>query len=236
MAGMDATATARGACLLRLDDAMMSFELFDPRAEVAIRQGNLPHWYQPGATYFVTFRTADSVPESLLRSWHGRRDRWLREHGIDPSSAWKAQLERATLEHEDHTTFTREFMAYFDRGHGACPLGDPRLAERVAACLHHFAGQRYQLGDFVVMPNHVHVLACLLGTTEIESQCRSWKKFSAREINQLLGRRGRFWQEESFDHLVRSEEHFAHFQRYIGDNPEHAGLVRGQFLLHTLQK
>jgi hypothetical protein len=70
------------------------FELFDPKAEYVVRQGAaLPHWFQAGVTYFVTFRTEDSVPQPLLRSWHRRRDDWLRSHGIDPARPnWKARL------------------------------------------------------------------------------------------------------------------------------------------------
>src|SRR5262249_39087232 len=44
----------------------MIFELFDPRSEFVVREGaNLPHWYQPGVTYFVTFRTEDSIPADV---------------------------------------------------------------------------------------------------------------------------------------------------------------------------
>jgi type I restriction enzyme R subunit len=210
----------------------MTFELFDPRGELTIREGNLPHWYQPGVTYFVTFRTEDSVPQPLLRAWHKRRDAWLRRHGIDPHGAdLKVKLrENADIEDEYHGTFTREFMDYLDRGHGACPLGNRALAQIVGDNLHHFDGSRYDLGDFVVMPNHVHVLCCLLGSTEIEHQCRSWKKFTAGRINQSLGRSGRFWQEESFDLLVRSPTQFEHLQRYIAANPIKAGLASDEYL------
>jgi type I restriction enzyme R subunit len=72
--------------------------------------------------------------------------------------------------------------------------------------------------------------------TEIETQCRSWKSFAAREINRKLSRRGRFWQEESFDHLVRSLEQFEALQRYIADNPKKAHLSSGEFLHYTLPK
>jgi type I restriction enzyme R subunit len=210
----------------------MSLELFDPREEYTVRQGTLPHWYQPGVIYFVTFRTEDSVPHSLLHSWHRRRDDWLRRHNIDPSQAnWKARLAvMPELDREYYARFTRAFMQYLDRGHGACELRDPRVAELVASALRHFDGARYELGDFVVMPNHVHLLVCLLGVTEIEAQCRSWKKFSAGQINRLLGRRGRFWQEESFDHLVRSAEQFERLQRYIAENPAKARLRDGEYL------
>ncbi len=215
----------------------MNFELFDPRGEVTIREGNLPHWYQPGVTYFVTFRTEDSVPQSLLRSWYSRRNDWLRRHGVDPASTnWKAQLRQSPdLEHEFNAVFTREFMEYLDRGYGACVLRDVRLAEIIADSLQHFDGERYLMGDFVVMPNHVHLLTCLLGTTEIEEQCKSWKTFTARRINKALARRGRFWQEESFDHLVRSPEQFEYFRRYIADNPRTARVPPGQYL-HSVAK
>jgi putative transposase len=109
-------------------------------------------------------------------------------------------------------------------------LREPSLAAIVADSLQHFDGERYHLGDFVVMPNHVHLLVCLLGTTEIEAQSTSWKKYSAGEINDRLSRRGRFWQEESFDHLVRSAEQFEHLKRYIATNPERARLTPGEYL------
>jgi REP element-mobilizing transposase RayT len=121
-------------------------------------------------------------------------------------------------------------MAYLDRGYGACPLQRPDAAECIAGTLRHFDGVRYTLGSFVVMSNHVHLLICLIGTTLLEEQCRSWKKFSARSLNRLLGTRGRFWQEESFDHLVRSPEQFDHFRRYIAENPVKAKLPQGSFL------
>jgi len=69
------------------------FELFDPKREFSIRHGKLPHWFQAGVTYFVTFRTADSVPQKLARDWYARRDAWLRHRGFDPRRPnWKARL------------------------------------------------------------------------------------------------------------------------------------------------
>jgi putative transposase len=215
------------------------FELFDQREEFIIRCGSsLPHWYQPGVTYFVTFRTDDSVPQSLSRSWHGRRDHWLRKHDIDPTAEnWKLKLqEDPDLEQEFNTTFTREFMDYLDRGYGACALRERSVAEVIANSLRHFDGARYWLGDFVIMPNHVHVLACLIGSTDLEMQCNSWKSYSAREVNRILGRNGRFWQEESFDHLVRSPDQFEYLRHYIAENPKKANLPQDSYLHHIRPK
>jgi len=213
----------------------MPFELFDPRAEYTVRQGALPHWYQPGVTYFVTYRTADSVPADLLRMWHARRDEWLRLHGIDSRHAdWKDRLQQnRELQREYDRSFTRRFMEYLDQGHGACALSDPEVAQIVAENLRHADGAHYHLGDFVIMPNHVHVLVCLLGDTEMVSLCRSWKRFTATQINRALRRRGRFWQAETFDHLVRTPEHFEYFRRYIAENPRNARLRPGTYLHHV---
>ena len=211
----------------------MVFELFDPKTEYAVGEGcNLPHWYQPGVTYFVTFRTQDSIPAQLASQWRRRRDMWLRKHGINSRRwCWKVELGRLSRDEqrEFHETFSRDFLEYLDRGYGACVLKTPELSSIVANSLLHFDSDRYLMGDFVVMPNHVHLLVCLLGDTELETQCRSWKTFTAREVNRHLGQKGRFWQEESFDHLVRSPEQFEAIQRYIADNPRKACLPQGEF-------
>ena len=85
------------------------------------------------------------------------------------------------------------------------------------------------LTDFVVMPNHVHLLAAFPDEGSMLNQCTSWKRFTARPINAAIGRRGEFWQVEQFDHLVRSLQQFEHYRRYIADNPGKAGLAMGQF-------
>ena len=79
------------------------------------------------------------------------------------------------------------------------------------------------------MPNHVHLLVCLLDETEIEGQCFSWKKFTATKINRKLQQAGRFWQSESFDHLVRSPEQFQRFRDYIARNGVKAGLSASDY-------
>ncbi|MEZ6034553.1 MAG: transposase [Planctomycetaceae bacterium] len=195
------------------------FELFDPQTDYVIREGvNLPHWYQPGVTYFVTFRTEDSIPTDVRRRWHAERTDWLQRHGISDYELEFRNLP-IPLRKEFHERFSREYMELLDKGFGACVLARPELSSIVADSLFSFDSSKYHLGDFVVMPNHVHVMVCLLGETEIEAQCTSWKRFTARRINQALKKTGRFWQEESFDHLIRSAEQFAAIQHYIASNP-----------------
>jgi putative transposase len=214
------------------------FNLFDYHEDFRVTCGNLPHWFQPGVTYFVTFRTEDSLPKDVADRWYRRRDDWLRRCKIDPTSkSWKAALEKLPqeLQRQFHKEFSEEYLALLDKGYGKCSLADHELAGLVSDSLLHFDGLRYDLGDFVVMPNHIHLLVCLRGATEIEKQCYSLKKFSASKINERLKRTGRFWQEESFDHLVRSCEAFERFQLYIARNGESAGLGPGQYLYRKSQ-
>ena len=211
----------------------MPFELFDPDGDLRITAGNLPHWYQPGVTYFITFRTVDSLPKEVAELWHRRRNDWLLRQKINPHATnWPAALRCLSdrLQREFHGTFSREFLEHLDKGHGACVLRRRELADIVANSLRHFDGERYLLGDFVVMPNHVHLLVGLLGTTEMEAQCYSWKKFTATQINRERKQTGEFWQSESFDHLVRSPEQLERFQRYIADNGSEVGLRDGEYL------
>jgi type I restriction enzyme R subunit len=223
----------------------MIFEFFDPTLDLHITAGNLPHWFQQGVTYFITFRAEDSLPHDVYELWCRRRDDWLLRHGIKSSNVvgtrrvpsseateWTSQLKSLPIEQqkEFHNTFSYEIMEHLDRGHGACLLSRPKLAKVVADNLLYNDGLHYNLGDFVVMPNHVHLLVCLIGETDLKKQCYSWKKFTATMINQELGRHGRFWQEESFDHLVRNPEQFEYLRRYIAENPTKAGLRDGEYL------
>ena len=102
---------------------------------------------------------------------------------------------------------------------------------RLAETLHHFQGERVVMISFVVMPNHVHALFVQNLEFPLEKLIRSWKGFTARQINKLLGRSGNFWQRDYFDRLVRDEKHSANCVRYIRRNPEKARLSNHEFIL-----
>ncbi len=89
----------------------------------------------------------------------------------------------------------------------------------------HGARRDYDLHAWVIMPNHVHLLITPL--TEAALFLRRLKGFSARRANESLGQTGQpFWQDESYDHLVRSGEEYRRVARYISNNPVKAGLVQ----------
>jgi type I restriction enzyme R subunit len=208
-------------------------QVFDPKQEYAVVERRLPHWSQSGTICFITFRTWDSIPESVLRTWLRLRDEWLHRHGIDPNGAdWRTKLE--SLAPDLITQFQRliadRWNDHLDDCHGACVLRLPEHWQEVAKSLRHFDGDRYDLTEFVVMPNHVHLLAAFSDEASMLAQCESWKHFTATQINRRIGRKDRFWQQDGFDHLVRSAEQFDYYRRYIANNPIRANLPAGEYV------
>lgn len=85
--------------------------------------------------------------------------------------------------------------------------------------------ERALLVAFVVMPDHVHVLAVLLGDLTIEQTFGRWKRWCTREVNRCLGRDGSVWQSGFFDYRIRREDDIAAIGRYIEHNPVRREMV-----------
>ena len=214
----------------------MDLHFFDPHTEYTVIERKLPHRLQAGVVCFATWRTDDSIPTSVLEEWRQERRQWLRLHGINPIARnWRQQLQ--LLDTEAQTEFYQHFSKRWhdelDACHGACVLREHSNAVIVSKSLRHFDGDRYELTDFIVMPNHVHLLATFPAEDSMLAQCESWKHFTAHQINRRLGSSGRFWQQDGFDHLVRSEEQFLHFRRYIASNGIKAGLSPSEYLHYS---
>lgn len=216
-----------------MEKEMIGFREFNEYGEVRIYEhGVLPHWRQDGCTYFVTFRLADSLPRSVWGGLQDERKAWLRAHGVDPSAKdWKRPFAKLSqqLQREYERSVGAQLNRHLDEGHGECLLRHGSTSDIVAAALDHFHGERVWTGDFVVMPNHVHVLMTPMDGFELEDVLRSIKGFSAKEINHALGKYGTLWQRESYDHIVRDERQLEAFQNYIRDNPAKAGLTEGDY-------
>jgi REP element-mobilizing transposase RayT len=75
------------------------------------------------------------------------------------------------------------------------------------------------------MPNHVHLVVDVW-ETPLSKLLNLWKGRSSHDANLLLRRRGRFWEKEGFDTLIRDAQHLSRAIRYTENNPSKAGLVR----------
>jgi putative transposase len=204
---------------------------FDPDRPVDFNHRDLPHWQQGTVICFLTFRLADSIPLQALRDWDNERRIWLL-HRL-PSAEGSLHEILGQLSKENRRLYLRRFGKQFhdllDSGHGSCLLKDSSHSAIVENALLHFDNSRYHLGDYVIMPNHVHALLSPLCDQSFGQICGSWKRFTAREINKLVGREGSLWQHETFDHLVRSQASLEGFRRYIRENPVKARLREGEY-------
>jgi REP element-mobilizing transposase RayT len=198
------------------------FKAFERDRPASISSRRLPHWRQEGATYFVTFRLKDALPRAAVERLQTERDNWLRRH---PEPHMSEQLD------ELHELGFSQLDQELDQGYGACVLNEPEVAEIVEGALRHFDGERYWLGSYVIMPNHVHVLVRPVMQHSLADILHSWKSFTAHAIGNALGRTGSLWQDESFDHIVRNEHQLGRFGLYISANPSKARLAPGKFRL-----
>jgi REP element-mobilizing transposase RayT len=165
-------------------------------------RGRLPHWESEHGIYFVTFRLADSMPQTVVRILRAsERAKPVADHR--PSTAVENVL---------------------DSGVGACVLRNPAVADVVAAALQRFDRLRYRLFAWCIMPNHVHVVFEPTHGTTLAGILHSWKSYTASTINRLLSRRGALWQREYYDHLIRDSRQLKRAIAYTLDNPRRSGL------------
>ena len=206
-------------------------EFFDREAEYDQWDRTRPHRHQPAAICFLTMRLNDSIPRSVILRWHQERIEYLQRLGVEVERDWKRGLEQLTAEQQAKFSkhFSRQRETTLDECLGGCELSDRPAREEVAKTLEFFHGQRYWMGDYVIMPNHIHCLVAFLDNDIAKTQPGSWMRFSAKKINQLLGNSGALWFPEPFDHLVRNEIQLEYLRSYIGDNPKKAGLNEGEF-------
>ncbi len=186
-------------------------------------RGYLPHVTREGVSYFVTFRLADSLPRQVLMQFQQERAEGLRRLNMQKASSTPPlpTETEGTIERDYH----RKVERYLDKGVGECHLRRPETAQVVAGALLHFDRQRYLLGPWVIMPNHVHAVLWPLPNHTLSEILKSWKGYTAHEANQQLNRTGTaFWQPEAFDHWIRDNEERERICRYVVFNPVKAGL------------
>ncbi|MDT3376780.1 transposase [Labrys neptuniae] len=167
-------------------------------------RGYIPHWEAGEAPQSICFRLGDSLPRPVI-------EECLAELSQLPEN-------QAGLESR------KRFENYLDQGFGEAFLSQPQIGGIVEQAILFFDGERCRIHAWCVMPNHVHVLMTPFGSHSIASLVHSWKTYTARHINQALGRTGALWYREYFDRKIRDERHFETARYYIEQNPVKAGL------------
>jgi putative transposase len=163
---------------------------------------NLPHWHPPERPIFITWRLAGTLPQPLLAKL---------KNSSEPANRKFALADRAL----DCATTGPSWLAH------------PEVADKVQQSILKgaYVLKHYRLHAYVVMPNHVHLLIDPL--EPVEKITRGIKGTTAHQANLILARnRLTFWQDESFDHWIRTPAEAAKISRYIESNPVKAGLAK----------
>jgi REP element-mobilizing transposase RayT len=182
----------------------------------------LPHWDTDEGAYFVTFNLHDAMPLAF-------RERLAAERRIRIAELERLKQHATAAElHAIDQIIRERAEKYLDLGRGACWMRDPRIADVVGNALTHFDESRYLLFTWSVMPNHVHVV--FNAFERIDRILHSWKSFTSKEANRILGRKGDFWQDDYFDHTIRNDEEFDRTVRYVLENPAKAGLTNWRWV------
>jgi|HubBroStandDraft_6_1064221.scaffolds.fasta_scaffold681472_1 putative transposase len=163
---------------------------------------NLPHVFPKGAAIFVTWRLNGSLPAAVV---------------IEARTA-------ANLTNGQRFARMDKFLDGSTRG--PLWLREKRIAEDVCATIERAAQSpllHYVLHEYVVMPNHVHLL--ITPRIEMKTIMQSLKGNTAHFANRILRRSGSFWQIEYYDHFCRDGKEFENIRSYIARNPVKAGLA-----------
>jgi putative transposase len=165
-------------------------------------RGYLPHFDTDQYPQLITFRLADSLPSHVTKRLLADTD-------------------------DDNHERRQKLEDLLDRGYGSCVLKRPDCADIVAEALEFYADDRYRLIDWVVMPNHVHVLIDR-PTKPMRKIVHGWKSYTSNEIKKILGTFGDgepLWQAGYHDRYARDEQHLQNMECYILFNPVFPGLV-----------
>ncbi|MBL8122630.1 MAG: transposase [Pyrinomonadaceae bacterium] len=169
--------------------------MYDPR--ISHSRGYIPHVDPGEMTQFITFRLADSMPQTVL-------------------NRWKEDLKNGEI---TDAGLRKRIETYLDQNYGERLLSDKRVAKLVKHAILHLDGKKYRLIAWVIMPNHVHLLIVTLAGYTVSEIMHSLKSFTSHEANKILNRKGNFWYKEYFDRYIRDGKHYRATLRYIEENP-----------------
>jgi putative transposase len=183
----------------------------------------LPHWQPKGAIFFFTIRLSGSLPkEAILRLKEKQR-------------VFKMLSNNSKLAANRKHRFEEKIFRIYDRlldneSTGPTWLSNKEVAKTVGESLHYYDQYCYELYAYTIMSNHVHVVFRHLENNydvdlPVTSILKNIKSYTGKKANQLLHKKGKFWQNESFDRVIRDENELENKIRYTLCNPVKAGLI-----------
>jgi REP element-mobilizing transposase RayT len=199
-----------------------------PDVKVSETKRNLPHRQVDDCILFVTWRMAFTLPSDLVQDLTNRK------------TEYEAKTANLSSEYEKrlHYDFRKQQFDYFDDYIGndnklPQTLNNKEIAAIVIELIKSYDKVRYELISYCIMPNHVHLIIKPLAQEDgvfwsLSDIMLSLKGNSANKINKLLNRKGKFWQTESYDHVIRNDKELINSIAYLLNNPIKANLCKTQ--------
>ena len=194
----------------------------------------LPHFQQPGQTYFITWNLHGAIPVKALARYTSELEmlkskiKFLEQQNPVPSEIEKIK--------QEYQLVRRQYIKAYDDLLDAetkpeIDLSKPANLEIIFSSLLFWEEKRVQNLAFTVMPNHIHWVVKLLDKDSggipvyLQDILQSVKRHSSNKINKAENRSGKLWQKESFDTTISNEKHLFNAIKYTLNNPVKAGLV-----------
>lgn len=190
---------------------------FDYSGPQRISHGeHLPHLEIDGGIYFLTICLHDSIPKKQLARFKSERARDLEQ--LEKQKKLTSETRRAVDD-----AYFEKVDAVLDQGHGSLLLQRDDVASILADAFEFFHRKRYDLDTWTIMGSHAHLTLQTRPGWWLSDIMHSIKSFTGNEINKLVGRKGKLWQADFYDRLIRSEEELVSRREYVWFNPEAAG-------------
>lgn len=187
-----------------------------------MKKSLLPHFYEGHSCFFITFRLADSLPQSVILKLKEKLQLEIEKINVPDETQRKIifdELRSKYFKKYDHQLHSKPY--------GECVLRNKEIAQILYDKILSYHNVHYDVKCFSIMPNHVHLLVSKLANVEL-SQVDKWMQLikggSAYLINKTLNRSGKLWAVESFDRYIRDEKHYSNSFYYTVNNPLMAGL------------
>ncbi len=182
-----------------------------------------PHLYPGGGTFMIGFRLAGSITRPAIRRVH----EVVEKYGIQipPKIYWEATAEERIgfRQAMEGATDRRSLNGPFHLHH------NEEVRKVIQESIAYRDGTHWEVIAYTLMPNHVHlVVRHIHPEWHFGKVLQHFKRHTARQCNKILGLTGQaFWEEESYDAVILSDEALKQFVKYTLLNPVVCGLSKG---------
>ena len=216
---------------------MHAIFLVDVKNHTLYYKRNLPHYQPHGYAFFITTRLAGTIPKSV----HDNLKKELYQELIMLSGIKNLTKRRRLYSELQERSFINYDSILDQANYGRKWLLVKSVANLVQNSIHFLEKKEYDLYAYTIMPNHIHLIfKPILNKNIYESGIndeiifsatkimKSLKMYTGREANKILKRSGRFWQHESYDHVIRNNQELFRITNYVLNNPVKANLCDSQ--------